>query len=110
MLKQIKSLVLFIISLFFFSNISARNYYWVGNGGDWSDASHWSIKSGGQGGAGIPGKDDNAIFDIHSFTKDHQLITANSVVDILGIYWQALGLDNNLEINQDFVIHDKFIL
>ncbi len=110
MLKQIKSLVLFIISLFVLSNISARNYYWVGNGGDWSDASHWSIKSGGQGGAGIPGKDDNAIFDIHSFTKDHQLITANSVVDILGIYWQALGLDNNLEINQDFVIHDKFIL
>ena len=28
--------------------------YWVGDGGSWDDASHWSCESGGSAGASVP--------------------------------------------------------
>lgn len=32
--------------------------YWVGGGGDWTDAAHWADASGGNGGTGAPGAGD----------------------------------------------------
>ncbi|MEO0405622.1 MAG: hypothetical protein AAF193_12190, partial [Bacteroidota bacterium] len=43
--------------------------YWVNNGGDWEDASHWSDTSGGLPNVNIfPSKYDDAIFDANSFS------------------------------------------
>jgi gliding motility-associated-like protein len=41
----------------------AKSLFWVGGSGNWADASHWSSKSGGTGGAGIPSPCDDVIFD-----------------------------------------------
>lgn len=42
-------------------------YYWVNNGGSWSDASHWSFSSGGPTAVCVPTYPDSVIFDGLSF-------------------------------------------
>ncbi len=108
--NKIKSLVVLLTFLFVSTNIFSRSYYWVGNSGSWTDAKHWSLRSGGAGGAGIPGKNDVAIFDNRSFTKDHQKIIVNTPVEVKALLWHALGLDNNLQIDNDFTIQEKWIV
>ena len=51
------------------------NYYWVGNGGNWSDSSKWSLTSGGAGGAGVPGAADNVFVNAAS-------MSANSTINV----------------------------
>ena len=46
-----------------FLPVAPRNLYWVGGGGDWNDAVHWSLSSGGAGGECIPTPFDNVFFD-----------------------------------------------
>src|SRR3990167_4016615 len=45
--------------------------YWVGGTGNWdaSDTAHWSVSSGGAGGASVPTSSDNVIFDAASDTN-----------------------------------------
>ncbi|MBL0047755.1 MAG: T9SS type A sorting domain-containing protein [Bacteroidetes bacterium] len=50
------------------STPSPRNLFWVGGSGNWSDASHWSLSSGGAGSGCIPGPTDNVMFDLNSFS------------------------------------------
>lgn len=44
-----------------------RTLYWVGGTGDWNDVNHWSISSGGSGGACLPNRYDDVFFDANSF-------------------------------------------
>ena len=50
------------------------NKYWVGDGGNWNDPDHWSLISGGAGGAVIPTAYDDAIINENSFTRDGQIV------------------------------------
>ncbi|MFM9052031.1 MAG: hypothetical protein ACKOKF_06905, partial [Bacteroidota bacterium] len=63
---------------------ASRTYYWVGNGGNWNDPSHWSTTSGGTGGSTgcVPTYVDDVIFDAGSFTASGQSVT----VDIANAY------------------------
>jgi hypothetical protein len=55
--------------------ISAQTYYWVGNGGNWSDLSHWATTSGGSSFHNtLPGSDNDVIFDTNSFTLPGQVV------------------------------------
>jgi len=54
--------------------------YWVGNTGNWSDTSHWSLTSGGSGGESVP--DGVAIFDANSFDSDSYEVSISSTVRI----------------------------
>lgn len=40
--------------------------YWVGGSGNTNDTAHWSLTSGGTGGAAAPGSGDDAFFDGNS--------------------------------------------
>jgi len=51
------------------------NRYWVGNGGSWSDTSHWSETSGGSGGVSAPTSSDDVYFDSNSFSLTDQTVT-----------------------------------
>ena len=57
-----KFLLLSILFCAFTINSFAADFYWVGNNGDWNDASHWAITSGGNGGIGIPAQNDDVFF------------------------------------------------
>lgn len=45
---------------------SGTTLYWVGGSGDWNNQSHWSTVSGGTGGACVPFKTDDVVFDANS--------------------------------------------
>ena len=91
-----KRLLLYII-LFATTSFSlqAANRYWVGGTGTWEDAAHWSLTSGGTGGAPIPVINDNVIFNQQSFTADKQTVmfTTDGVcnsIDWSGINYHAV--------------------
>ena len=63
--KRLTTLLLCLLSTF---SLSATDLYRVGNSGNWNDANHWALTSGGIGGAGIPTHSDNVFFDDGSFT------------------------------------------
>jgi gliding motility-associated-like protein len=47
-------------------NLSAAKLYWVGGTGNFNDASHWSLTSGGRGGIKTPDANDDLYFDSRS--------------------------------------------
>jgi hypothetical protein len=56
----------------------ADDRYWVGNGGRFLDPTHWSVSSGGAGGASAPTISNNIIFDSNSFTLPGQVVTGSN--------------------------------
>lgn len=52
--------------------------YWVGGAGDWNNRAHWSTSSGGTGGACIPFKNDNVVFDAASGLAGSTVTTSSS--------------------------------
>lgn len=55
-----------------------RTVYWRGNGGFWNDPSHWSLSSGGPGGACVPRATDTVIVNAASFSLPAQQLILNS--------------------------------
>jgi gliding motility-associated-like protein len=64
-----------------------RNLYWVGGTGIWSDPSHWSLSSGGAGGACIPSPYDNVYFDANSFTSSNQTVSIDNTATCADMDW-----------------------
>lgn len=60
--------------------ITPLDYFWVGNGGDWSDYSnHWATSSGGATfHTGVPTRFDRVYFDANSFTMDAQTVVVDA--------------------------------
>lgn len=72
--------------------ITGNTFYWVGNAGNWSDTSHWSLSSGGPGGiiGGVtcaPSFADNVIFDNNSFSAASQTVLVDKEVYINSMSW-----------------------
>ncbi len=61
-------------------NFVGIKYYWIGDGGNWSDPAHWSFSSGGIPANCTPTLVDSVIFDNNSFSIAGQEV----VVDIIG--------------------------
>ncbi len=62
--------------------------YWVGGAGDWNDKNHWSLSSGGTGGACVPFKYDNVVFDANSGLAT-RTVTTSSASFCKDITWAA---------------------
>lgn len=75
--------------------LAAQDYYWVGNGGNWSDYStHWATSSGGTTfHSQAPTSTDNVYFDANSFTTTDQTVTVDGDHDCHNIDWT--GVTNN---------------
>ncbi|GEM_PF-1393607 len=57
---------------------AGADYYWVGDGGDWDDPTHWATSSGGSTfHTDYPSKYDNVYFDVNSFTEASQTVNVN---------------------------------
>lgn len=54
--------------------VNATARYWVGNSGLWTDAAHWSLSSGGVGGATVPTILHEVFVDENSFSTAGQII------------------------------------
>ena len=70
------------------NTIAPRDFYWVGNNGNWNVASNWSDISGGTpGNCGIPNRLDNAIFDANSFSASGQYVNINVHAECKDMTW-----------------------
>ncbi len=91
MITSLKRTIL--LSLILITSLSAfssgTDKYWVGGTGQWSDASHWSLQSGGVGGAPIPGLVDNVHFDQSSFSGPNQAVTISDSATCSSFLWTA---------------------
>jgi len=73
----------------------SQNFYWVGDTGDWNDASHWSIGvSGGNPsvtnpGSCIPSLVDDVFFDGNSFTATNQTVTIDNDATCRNMLWDT---------------------
>ena len=86
------------------TNLTGRNLYWIGNGGNWSDGSHWSLTSGGAAVNCTPNSLDNVFFDANSFTGTGQTVTVDiSTISCNNMSW--VGVTNNPTFNQNDVFN-----
>lgn len=101
-----------LLSLLSWSAVAhAASYYWVGNGGAWTDMSHWASTSGGAGNAyaNVPKSTDNVYFDANSFAADNQRVTIVGTVTCNNMTWSGdvrqatwtQGAGGVLEVNGD---------
>jgi gliding motility-associated-like protein len=60
-----------------FTSPTGNNFYWIGNSGNWSDGTHWSLTSGGTPSGCSPSPLDNVFFDANSFSIASQTVTIN---------------------------------
>lgn len=105
-----------------FTPPATRTLYWVGGGGYWDESSHWSLTSGGNGGACPPSPVDDVIIDANSFpvpglirfniaggncrnfdgtnaTADCQITFGGGVLSIFG----AISLSSSMTVYQGWV-------
>ena len=63
-------------AMFLSASLIAQDYYWVGDGGNWSDLTHWATTSGGNTfHTELPGPENDVYFDANSFTTTGQTVT-----------------------------------
>ncbi|MBE0649149.1 MAG: HYR domain-containing protein [Bacteroidales bacterium] len=70
------------------NSIAPRDFYWVGNNGNWNVPGNWSETSGGTPGVcGVPNRTDNAIFDANSFSASGQFVNINVSAEVNNMTW-----------------------
>jgi hypothetical protein len=74
--------------LSFTASVSPR--YWIGNGGNWSDTAHWSLISGGSGGASVPQYTNDARFDSNSFSSSGQTVALDTDAITKDLNWTGV--------------------
>ncbi len=92
-----------------FTALSSNDYYWISGAGDWSDATHWSLASGGGANPGgcIPTQVDNVIFDANSFSGS-QTMTIDINADCNNMDWSAAPGNANMNGTKALNIYGSF--
>lgn len=94
-----KNFTLTLITLLFSASVYCQDYFWVGDGGNWSDLSHWATTSGGNAlHTELPGPENDVYFDANSFTEPGQVVT----LDLEEAYchnFTAIGIQHSPSIN-----------
>lgn len=107
-------LLLLFAFLFAFSQVFGKDFYWIGNSGNWNDIQHWSNSSGGSPCGEIPGEQDVVYFDDLSFEQHFPIIYLNSNVSVSEIhlvsskYPVIKSETHNLEVRQKFLANNHY--
>ena len=88
----------------------SQNLYWVGNGGNWTDAYHWSLTSGGTGGSCIPCPYDNVYFDTHSFGDGGQTVNIDQEAYCKSMNWTGAASSSTFTGSHGLNIYGSLIL
>jgi gliding motility-associated-like protein len=70
-----------------------KNLYWIGGGGNWDDASHWTTNANGiLSGTCIPTRNDNVFFNQYSgiISSAHPVIINSQEAECNTISWNAV--------------------
>ncbi len=87
-----------------------QTLYWIGNTGNWSDATHWSTSSGGSISNCIPSIYDNVIFDGNSFLTGGGIVTVNQVAYCKDMIWTGAANTPTLAGNSELDIYGSLTL
>src|SRR6056297_1087485 len=75
--------------------LHADNYYWVNDGGDWTDyENHWSTSSGNTTNmhTSLPGPGDNVYFDANSFSQNNEMVVLDTnYVSLTSMSWAGVA-------------------
>lgn len=102
--------------LFSAAILSAQTLYWVNGSGSWNDGSHWSLTSGGNGGAGVPTLSNDVVFNKKSFTEKGAVVSITAQAYCNNLTWKgtekysptfSCNLKNSLTVAGSVKIHDK---
>ena len=63
--------------------------YWVNGSGNWNDTAHWSLSSGGAGGASVPTLINDVVFDKKSFSENSAEVTINAPAFCNNLTWKS---------------------
>jgi len=79
-MNRLLILIIFLLSIF--HSAKADKYFWVGNGGNWSDVTnHWALNSGGAiMHSSLPGANDTVYFDENSFSLNNQSVNFDTII------------------------------
>ena len=106
-----KWFLLKIYLICFVIQLSAKDYYWINNGGDWSDISHWATTSGGSvKHLQIPTPTDNVFFDANSFTVINQVVTINLSASCNSMNWAGVRFGPTLRGTNQINIYGNLVL
>lgn len=75
------------------------NYFWIGDGGSWSDGNHWSFNSGGTPAGCFPGIPDSVIFDNLSFTLPGEIVLIDSMAVFSSMDWSTVTFPETLDLD-----------
>jgi gliding motility-associated-like protein len=76
MLLRLLKLAAILIVMSYGNQAIAKDYYWIGGTGSWSNINNWATISGGSTiHVVVPATNDNVIFDANSFTGSNQIVT-----------------------------------
>jgi len=109
--KYLRSILL-ALSLFLTQVFVAQKLYWVGGSGNFNDPAHWSLQSGGVGGAKTPTATDDVYFDENSFldksiisfigaSEAHDFIFTKytSAIIFSGLQNEKITINGNVQLN-----------
>ena len=88
----------------------SRTLYWVNEGGDWFDTTHWSFSSGGVGGECIPTYKDDVYFDTASFTMTDKIAFATAAIDCHNMLWRWTPEKPQMKFNNKMNIYGSISL
>lgn len=89
-----------------------RTLYWVNGNGSWNDQDHWSLSSGGLGGACIPTSSDKVIVDTSSFVSSSDSIVVQHDVSavVKDLVWNTGDIGGGLLLWTPLTVYGDFIL
>jgi PKD repeat protein len=94
----------------FSANLISGNIYWIGGTGNWSDATHWSVSSGGASCACVPTATDNVFFDANSFSANGQSLTIDAIASCDNMNWTGIAFSNIMTGSSDLHIYGSLTL
>lgn len=83
---------------------TARNFYWIGGTGNWSDGNRWSLSSGGAPVGCTPNITDNVFFDANSFSAAGQSVTIDIPAFCNNMNWTGALFTPSLAGSQQLTI------
>jgi hypothetical protein len=85
---------------------AAGDRYWVNDGGNWDNTSHWSTTSGNTtGGASVPTSAESVHFDNLSFTMPNQTVIVNVTANCLNMDWTGATNSPTLAGSSDYNVY-----
>lgn len=79
----------FSLVLSYESPAAPKVLYWVGNSGDWNDANHWSLTSGGPPANVIPSPSDIVVIDENSFSAGGAAVSLGADAHASRLRWTS---------------------